>query len=279
MASNDRPLISVVSLTWNSRRFVDAFLTSLLDDVSATQTAAEVIVIDNGSTDGTLERLRGYEQQHAELTVLALSRNLGTTVSRNLGLKRARGEYVLILDSDTRLERGTLRALVSRFEHSSKEGRVGMIAPKLVYPDGEFQESARRFPTVQTKLLRLLRWEQLRRREESIAGVLAQRQTPVDYAISAAWFLPRRVLESVGYLDESIFYSPEDVEFCARLWGAGYAIWYCPEVTIVHDCQRLTSKRPFSRLGLSHAQGLVRFWWKYDGFFMRPRRAAVSVSP
>lgn len=276
MRGEDRPVISVVSLTWNSRKFLDAFVNSVVEDGRLSGLELELMVIDNGSTDGTWERLRQYERRYSELRAFGLSRNLGTTVSRNLGLRRARGEYVLVLDSDTWLQPGTLKALLTHFERLSKLRRVGLVAPRLIYPDGGFQESARRFPTVQTKLLRLLGWDELRRREESIPSVLAQTAGPVDYAISAAWFLRRGLLEEIGYLDETIFYSPEDVEYCARVWRAGYEIWYCPQVSIVHDCQRLTSKRPLSSLGLSHTKGLIKYWWQYDGFFVRPKRGAWS---
>jgi methionyl-tRNA formyltransferase len=87
--------------------------------------------------------------------------------------------------------------------------------------------------------------------------------------MSAAWFVPRETFGKVGLLDERIFYAPEDVEFCARVWRSGLKIWYYPQVSIVHNLQRKTNKRPLTKLGLSHAYGLVRYFWEYQSFFHR----------
>jgi GT2 family glycosyltransferase len=274
----DAPLISVVSLTWNSQRFIQDYLQTLFDDSANSDVAIEVIVVDNGSKDSTVSQLEQWRASHANLSVIRLPENRGTTYSRNLGLRAAKGEYVFVLDSDTRTPAGTLKGLVDthrRLSEQTQNGgaqrKIGLVCPKLVYPNGDFQESARRQPTLWTKALRLLRSEKLRRWEESIPDVLDGRETSADYAISAAWFFRRELLEATGYLDEAIFYAPEDAEYCARVWASGHEVWYCPNVTIIHDCQRLTSKRPFTRMGLSHAAGLVYHWRKHGGSVLRKR--------
>lgn len=267
----DTPLISVVSLTWNSQRFIPEYLRSLLEDSEVSQVPLEIVVVDNGSKDTTLSQLAEWQAKHPNLKLFRLPENRGTTYSRNIGLRAASGEYVLVLDSDTRVPPGTLRGLVEAHRRLNEQRKVGLVCPRLTYPNGDFQESARRQPTVWTKALRLLRSEKLRQWEESIPDVLNLRETPVDYAISAAWFFRRELLDATGYLDEAIFYAPEDAEYCARVWRAGQEIWYCPSVTIIHDCQRLTSKRPFTRMGLSHAAGLVYHWRKHGGSVVRRR--------
>lgn len=267
-----RPAISVVTLTWNSARFVDPLMTTLLADVEASQIATEILCIDNGSSDDTLERLEAYRDGAAALQIIPLATNAGTTVSRNIGIRAARGDHILVLDSDTEIPAGTLAGLLAAASELPDPDSVGIVCPKLVYPDGQFQESARRFPTVFTKLYRLLGLEERRAADESIDAVLAGETVAVDYAISAAWLVPRATFETVGLLDEAIFYAPEDVEFCARCWRAGKKVWYVPAVEIVHNCQRITNKRPLTRMGLSHARGLVHYWRRYNGFFSRPGR-------
>ena len=259
-------------------------LQSLFEDEIASAVPIEIIVIDNGSVDSTKDTIATFARDHANITCLALKENLGTTVSRNMGIRMARGQYLFILDSDTIVPKGTLTKLVGAAQSLPvSEGEIWIIHPKLVYPDGRFQESARRYPTVLTKVFRLLRWENARRRDESIESVLDLQSTPVDYAIAAAWFVPRQVFDRIGLLDERIFYSPEDVEFCARCWREGLSVWYFPEAEIIHDCQRITSKRPFTMMGLSHARGLVRYWREYGGFVSRasgaPRTLAAKPSP
>lgn len=265
-----KPVVSIVSLTWNSAKFVEPLLTSLEQDIEISKVPTEIIVIDNGSRDRTLELLHGFQDRYDNIRLVPLSYNQGTTAPRNIGIRMARGEYIFILDSDTEVPPGTLRGLVEGVQRIPQRETLGILHPRLVYPDGQFQESARRFPTLFTKAYRLLRMEEQRARDESIDSVLAGQMAPVDYAISAAWFVPRETFDRAGLLDERIFYSPEDVEFCARCWKHGLKVWYYPDVEIVHNCQRITSKKPLSKLGLSHAKGLMRYWWEYGSFLHRP---------
>jgi GT2 family glycosyltransferase len=262
----------VVSLTWNSARFIDAMLRTLYADIEGSGIETEVIVLDNGSTDDTRTLIRAVQATQPTLQLVPLDSNQGTTKSRNIGIRMAKGQFILILDSDTEIPKGTLQALLDATVEIPDPDRIGMVCPRLEYPNGDFQESARRFPTLLTKAYRLLRLEQLRKRDETLPEVIAGQTTQVDYAISAGWFVPRRTFDAVGLLDEEIFYSPEDVEFCARVWRNGLRVWYYPKARIIHNCQRLTNKKPFSRLGLSHAKGLLRYWWLYDGFLSRPGR-------
>lgn len=267
-ANSGRIELSIVSLTWNSMRYVEAMVDSVLKDARESSVALELIIIDNGSTDGTLQCLLERAARSPEMKVVPLGHNTGTTFSRNIGLRMATGQSILVLDSDTQMASGTLRKLLSARDSIPSE-RVGLIAPRLTFPDGEFQESTRRFPTFKTKLLRLFGSDEARARDESIPAVLNGETTQADYAISAAWLLPRETVEKVGLLDEEIFYAPEDVDYCARIWASGLEIWYWPEVSIIHDCQRITRKRPISKLAASHAWCLMKFWTKYGCWFKR----------
>ena len=271
-----KPLVSIVTLTWNGARVIEPMLRSVLTDSRESGVDVEVIAVDNGSQDETLSLMRSVREQARELQIIPLSRNYGTTLTRNIGIRSARGDYILVLDSDTRMPRGTLRGLLGSMTELPEPDKIGIVCPKLVYPNGDFQESARRAPTLLTKAFRLLHWEELRRRDESVAAVLEGRTVQVDYGISAAWFIPRRTFERVGLLDEVIFCAPEDADFCARVWQAGLKVWYYPKVRIVHDCQRLTNKRPLSALGLRHCRDLARYWWRHGSFLVRKPAADVD---
>ena len=262
--------LSIVSLTWNSEKYLEAFLSSLFKDLETSDLKYEVFIIDNGSQDKTKEVLKNYSNKFSNLVVIPLGRNLGTTFTRNIGIRMSRGEYIVILDSDTIIPKGFFKKILNAFKEIPSE-RIGIVHPKLVYSDGTFQESARRFPTFSTKIFRLLDLESLRIKNESISEVLNNKITPVDYAISAAWILKRRIFEELGLLDEKIFYAPEDAEFCARLWSNGYEVWYYPKVEIIHDAQRLTKKKPFSKLGFLHLKGLIEFWRKYEIGLLRKK--------
>ncbi|MBO8139984.1 MAG: glycosyltransferase [Thermosipho sp. (in: Bacteria)] len=263
--------VSIISLTWNSERYLESFLASLFADLENSGLKYEILIIDNGSKDKTKDILKSFSNKYpSKLVVIPLGKNMGTTFTRNIGIRMSTGEYIAILDSDTIISKNFFKNILNAFEKIPSKN-IGIIHPKLVFPDGTFQESARRFPTLSTKILRLLDIEKLRTKNESIPEVLNNEIIPVDYAISAAWFLKKEIFEKVGLLDEAIFYAPEDAEFCARLWDNGYEVWYYPKVEIIHDAQRLTKKKPFSKLGLSHLNGLIRFWRKYKINLLREK--------
>jgi GT2 family glycosyltransferase len=271
------PVVSVVTLTWNGAVVIEPMLRSLLADSRESGIDVEIIVVDNGSHDETLSLLKSVRKDAPQIQIIPLSRNFGTTLPRNIGIRGARADYVLVLDSDTRVPPGTLRGLLDAMTELPDPERIGIVCPMLVYPNGDFQESARRSPTLLTKAFRLLGWEELRRRDESVSAVLDRQTAEVDYGISAAWFIPRRTFERVGLLDELIFYAPEDADFCARVWQAGLKVWYYPKVRIVHDCQRRTNKQPFSTLGLRHCRDLFRYWWRHGSFLVRKPAAGIEA--
>jgi len=254
-----------VTLTWNSEKHIGAMLASLVEDASYSQTEIEIFVVDNGSTDNTVSILRDYRKRFPWIHLILFGRNTGTTFSRNTAIRSCIGEYVLILDSDTIISKGTLAGLLTGYneiEHKHDD-KVAIVHPQLCFPDGTFQESARRFPTPAIKFARFFGLEKKRRKLESLEAVLRTQVAKVEYAISAAWFMKRVLFETVGYLDEKIFYAPEDAEFCARCMKYGYSTWYFPAVKVIHDCQRLTKRKPFSSLAVHHFKGLLYFWKTY----------------
>jgi len=267
------PDISIVSLTWNSEKHIEPFLKSLINDASRSDIDIEIIVIDNGSTDSSISVLREYARKYCFVRFIPFSKNMGTTFSRNTAIKCASGEFILVLDSDTIVCEKTLETLINGYKSIERkpDTKISILHPLLIYPDGKFQESARKFPTLASKFYRVFNMEERRRRTESIESVLQRKITRVDYAISAAWFMRKDIFDQVGYLDERFFYAPEDAEFCARCWSMGYEVWYYPEAKIIHNCQRLTKKKPFSKLGLIHMKGLLRFWLRYHTKLSRIR--------
>ena len=88
-----------------------------------------------------------------------------------------------------------------------------------------------------------------------------------ETAISAAWFFRRDLVDTVGLLDEAIFYAPEDLDYCVRVWKHGKKILYYPAVRFHHCTQQVSHKRPFSFLAGSHLTGLLRYYGKHGGWF------------
>lgn len=255
--------VSFVVLSYNSAPYLETCVRSLVEQASGA--LDEIWIVDNGSTDGSpriIEQLRARWPDAVK--PILLEQNTGTTVSRNMALERARGRYIGIIDSDVEVPPGTVDALIARLD---ADPRCGIVAPRLVYPDGRPQLSTDVFPTVARKIQRFVG---LRRLEfqESRKGMPSSPRT-ADYAISAFWLMRRDVLEKTGFLDSRIFYSPEDVDFCLRIWQAGYMVVYDPGPYAIHRAQEISRKSVRHWATWSHIAGLLYLFRKHRYFLGR----------
>ena len=257
--------ISFVILTWNSRSYVRACLDSIHAALGPTGLVYEVLVFDNGSVDGTADDLAAVASEMPQiLKVFSSPTNLGTTRSRNALLRVATGRLLCVMDSDVEVPLGAIAPLVAYLDANPS---VGLVVPRINYPSGRWQKSTDRFPTLAGKFNRFFRLRAIERSEEAhLPGV----PTEVDYAISAFWLFPRRVLELVGLLDEKIFYAPEDVDYCLRVWKAGFRIVQYPGVTVVHHTQEISRGWKLNRAKLEHLKGLVYYFNKHGYLWTAP---------
>jgi GT2 family glycosyltransferase len=259
--------LSFVILTWNSARYVEKCLSDIDRALQGRGLAYEVLVLDNGSRDGTQEILRRMQaESQGRIITFFESTNTGTTRSRNRLLAAAKGAFVCVMDSDVELPAGVIEELLGSL---ARERRVGVVVPRILYPSGAWQKSFDQFPTLPDKVNRFFR---LRAIEASEGRRQANVQQPayVDYAISAFWLMPRDVLRTVGLLDEKIFYAPEDVDFCLRVWKAGLRILYVPTVSIVHHTQEISRGFKLNKAKLVHLQGLLYYFMKHRYLWRRP---------
>jgi len=266
-------VVSVVILTWNSEKYVKNCIESVFNEASPSNISIEIIVVDNGSTDGTVKILTQFQEKCPNLKIIKLKKNLGTTVPRNIAIKKSSGKYIFILDSDTEVQPSTLKTLLEIIESDS---RIGIVAPRLLYPDNTVQSSCKKFPTAKIKFYKFLpsdKFHRVAEQEELYNPVVYSENfnkiINVDYCISAAWMVNRKAIEDVGLLDENIFYSPEDVDYCLRTWLKGWKIVYNPKVKVIHYTQRISHKS--FKMVLSHAKGLLYYFAKHRYLFNRER--------
>ncbi|MGB9919718.1 MAG: glycosyltransferase family 2 protein [Moorellales bacterium] len=264
-------MISAVILTWNSAPYIERCLRSLEADARGAGVELELFVVDGGSSDGTPETLSQLSEQIPGLRIIELGRNLGTTVSRNMAIRESRGDYILILDSDTEILPGALGALREALEGAP---RAGIAAPRLLYPDGSVQPSCKRFPTAPLKVCKFvpfswLQWfgERAELYPHEVYNRDFKRVLRVDHCISACWLVRREALDAVGLLDERIFYAPEDVDYCLRMWLAGWEVLYVPSAEVVHHTQRQSYRN--WRVAWVHAKGLAYYFRKHRYAFFR----------
>ena len=261
--------VSVVILTWNSASSIEACLASLPAGLTASH---EVIVVDNGSQDRTLAVLRA---RFPAVQIMENPHNRGVAPARNQGIRRARGDYILILDDDTIVHPTALDQLVQLLDARPE---VGLCGPKLVDAEGRLCLSCRLFPTLLDKLGRRFPSALTRRaaRRAELADWAHDTLRAVDYVIGACQLIRRRALDEVGLLDERIFYGPEDVDLCVRMRQAGWQVVYQPAAVVTHAEQRI-ARSAFSRLGWKHLRGLAYYFWKHR--YIVSRRALYARFP
>jgi len=266
-------LISVVILMRNSEKYIESCFNSLFIDVNKSKIDVEVFAIDNGSNDKTLPILEQIEKKHPNIKLIKLKKNLGTTISRNIAIRKSSGEYIFILDSDTEIQSGTLDALIAIIK---KRKKIGIIAPRLLYPEGLVQPSCKRFPTAKLKLCKFLPFRSTRKlanNDELYNHEVYSKEfnqiIEVDYCISAAWLINRKAIDDVGLLDEKIVYAPEDVDYCLRMWLKGWKIIYNPLGCVIHYVQRESYRKPI--VTWRHAKGLLYYFRKYGYWVNREK--------
>lgn len=258
--------ISFVILTWNSSQHILNCLNSITDSMQNSSFTYEVFIIDNGSTDDSVQLINEHEGLHKNvIKPIFLDHNTGTTYSRNLAIKQASGKYVAVLDSDVQLNDETLGELVVTIEGDSQ---VGMVAPKLIYGNGLLQKSTDQFPTVWRKLYRYLFLKSIEQDEQEVP--IENAPVEIDYAISAFWLIRKETIENVGLLDENIFYAPEDVDYCIRIWQHGYKILYVPKVYAIHHAQEISRGFRINKATIEHIKGLIYYFRKHRYFFRKP---------
>lgn len=269
--SRKKGSIGFIVLTWNSRAYADNCARSVL---GITSRPVELYVVDNGSTDGTVDFLRDLAQRDSRVWLHESSCNLGTTVSRNIALRILSDsvEYVCILDSDTVVNEEAIETLVSLVD---SDPAIGVAGPTMKDSSGAVQLSGRNLPTLGIKLRKacpIASVSERGGRMEHPTAAVADGVQDVGYLLSACWLMRRDVLDEVGLLDERIFYAPEDVDYCIRVHRAGLRVVRCFGATITHEYQRISKKKLLSKTNFEHVKGLAYFFRKY-GYLFNARKA------
>jgi GT2 family glycosyltransferase len=260
-------VLSFIILSMNSEKYLDRCFKSIISRCSNENLSYEIIVIDNGSTDSSLNILKHYSEIYPyNFRSIFFTRNMGTTHTRNIGLKKALGKYICILDSDTQIIEGSFCDV---FQILDSDPNISIVAPRLMLADGQIQKSIKKFPTFWHKILKLPQalFAIKLKDFDFYSDFPFRSKRPVESAISACWFFRKDLILNVGYLDENIFYSPEDIEYCMRIYKLGMKIIYFPDFVVLHDTQQISHRDPFSILSIKHFFGLIYYFKKHGGWF------------
>lgn len=253
--------LSIVILCWNDMKVIGDCLESIC---AATHTTEfEVIVSDNGSTDGTIEFIR---EKYPRVRVLENGANLGFGGGNNVGIRNSRGEYVLILNPDTIIHEGALDKLVTFADRHPEAGAFGC---RVLNADGTYQSSMRPFPTVKGYWIAALGLRPLGK----VSRLFLADEYPwwrvdaehtVDWLVGCCAMFRTEVLTKVNGFDEQFFYHFEEVDLCRRVWAAGSPILFTPDATITHIGGQSVGRFPI-RFEIEKLRNCYRYFYKHYG--------------
>jgi GT2 family glycosyltransferase len=255
--------LSIVILCWNDMKVIPDCLKSIYATTHSTQ--FEVIVSDNGSTDGSIEFIRRH---YPQVQVIENGRNLRFAKANNVGIRASRGEYVLILNPDTIIHTDALDTIVM---YADKHPEAGAFGCRVLNADGSYQEPARPFDCLRSEWIIAVYMRWLGRffdwaRADTYEGWAGETERQVDWITGCFMLVRREVLLQIEGFDEQFFYYYEDMDLCKRVWDAGYPIVYTPEATITHLKGQSTNQRlPPVTFALDSQITRYRYYYKYQG--------------
>ena len=276
MNSRDSNGISIVIVSYNTGDFLRRCLGLLNEDPSPL--VRDIIVVDNASTDGSVEMV---ESEFPQVKLVKNRSNSGYAAAVNQGIRGAATPYLLILNPDVETGAASIKALWDFMEATPDAGIVG---GRLLNPDGTLQMSCRTFYTVPVVLLRRTLLGRLFPDSGLIRSHLmldwdhdSDRQ--VDWVTGACMMVRREAYESVGGMDERFFLYLEDVDWCFRMKKHGWKVYYVHSGTMIHHYRRESARLLPDRMLASHLLSAFRFYdkWGSSVYALKRERRVVSL--
>jgi GT2 family glycosyltransferase len=264
------PDFSIVLVCWNNKDYLEPCLRSLYE--GGLRSSFDIVVVDNGSTDGSQEMLRS---KFPQIKIIQNDHNAGLGRASNQGIEATSGRYILLLNNDTLVNGHSLDALVQFLDTQSEVGAVG---GRLLNPDGSYQAGDTNFPSLHEEFLIATRigalfWPNYPDRTNSTEPKQA------DWLGSACLLLRRKALDEIGLLDEEYFIYGDEADLQYRLRKAGWKVYYLPDVTTIHYGGRSMDR--WRRRKMVY-RGKMLFFQKNYGFIqtviLRVMFAGLSLS-
>ena len=254
--------LSIVILCWNDLKVIGNCLRSIYAGTHSIE--FEVIVSDNGSSDGSAEFIR---ETFPQVHVIENGANLRFSKGNNVGIQASTGEYVLILNPDTIMHGGSLDRWI---EIADRHPEAGGFGCRVLNPDGTYQSSARPFPTIWRGWLAALCLGPLGFVSDVFISDEYVRwkgdtERLVDWHSGCCLMVRADLLKRLGGFDEQFEYYYEDVDLCHRIWDAGHSILFTHQVTITHLGGQSTSGRFPIPFELDKYRNRYRYFYKYFG--------------
>lgn len=217
--------LSIVIVNWNTKGLLTDCLNSILD--SKPKMSYEVIVVDNGSEDGSVEAIAKFKTK-LKLKVIENKSNEGYSKANNKGIRDAVGDYILLLNTDTKVVDSALDRL---FNFAKDHPDAGVVGARLLNADGSLQTSCFKFPTLMSAMKEY--WFGIK---GSYGSYVPSGETPtaVDVVVGAAFLITPEARKRAGILNEKYFFFFEDLDYCRKVKSVGLKVYYLPEAKVIH---------------------------------------------
>ena len=256
-------LLSIIIVNWNTRDLLRRCLRSVFEQTKNID--FEVFVVDNASSDQSADMVR---REFPQVLLIVSDINLGFGKGNNMALQYAKGEFILFLNPDTEVLDRAIEKTV-RFMQGDKQ--IGIVGCRIVNADLSLQPSCRKFPTVISQALILLKlhnfFPQFKSlREYHMLDFDYSRISEVDQVMGAFLMIPKDVLDKVGTFDERYWILFEEVDLCKRVKSAGYKIIFYPDAQILHEKGASFKQQKALKRQLNFNSSLLKYFKKNHSF-------------
>ncbi|MCL4870720.1 MAG: glycosyltransferase family 2 protein [Anaerolineae bacterium] len=252
--------LSIIIVSWNVRDLLRNCLHSIEQGRGAL--TLEVIVVDSHSHDGSPEMVA---EEFPWVQLIACQENVGFPRGNNIGMEKARGRALMLLNPDTVVVGDALATMMA---YLAAHPGVGVIGPQLRYGDGTIQSSRRRFPRYLTAFFEAT-WLQGYAPAHLLSHYYAQdirddEIAPVDWVMGACMLVRREAMERAGMMDVGYFMYSEELDWCKRIKAAGFAVIYLPTAQIIHY-EGKSSEQAGAKKHIYFHRAKLRYFRKYYG--------------
>ncbi len=262
--------LSIIILNYKTKDLIKYCIKNIVATVTDLQ--YEIIVVDNGSHDGVEVMLA---QHYPQVRFIQSGANLGFAAGNNIGMREARGEYIMIMNPDITVTPGAVSTVVS---YMRSHPDVGLVGPKLLNGNNTLQYSCMRFQTFRSIVYRRTPLGKTKRGQEFLRNYLMMdwdhnETRPVDWVMGACQTVRRADLERVGMYDDRFFFYVEDMEWCRRFWMNGKQVVYKHDAVMyhLHEQASMTSTWGFLKLNKfvrwhlsSYFKYVLKYWNNKD---------------
>lgn len=254
--------ISIVIVSFNTQELTMKCLTSIYEYTK--DVTFEVIVVDNNSQDDSVKLIK---QRFENVQLIECDTNLGFSKANNLAVKKAKGQYIALINSDIELTENTFYKLYGIMEEDTS---IGIAGPKTVDKNGGFDVTVAKIPSLWNTFCDAFYFHRVFSSVKFCGSTLCilpdTNRFYVEVMYGCFWFIRKTALDDVGLLDESFFFYAEDIDFSKRFYLKKWNILYCMDLSVIHYGAASTKKQT-NKFSKQMEKADLQYWKKHHTFF------------